>query len=93
MSASDGVANQGPPSSGSLNAKLQQIEEATVRVPYHGDAHRSIFAQAPVDNLDTSMRAGTRGPTELAESVARERISHFDHERSVLARLGLTKLN
>lgn len=83
MSASDGVANTSAPKapSVSLNAKLQQIEAATVRCPADGDVHRSIFASVPVDNLDTSMRAGTRGPTELAEPIARERISHFDHER------------
>lgn len=34
--------------------------------------------QAPVDNLDTSMRAGARGPTSIDDPVARERISHFD---------------
>ncbi|KAK4057357.1 catalase 1 [Microbotryomycetes sp. JL221] len=80
MQATDGVANtQGPPSG--LNAKLQQIEAATVRTPYHGSHHLSLFSQAPVDNLDTSMRAGTRGPTEISDPIARERISHFDHER------------
>lgn len=25
--------------------------------------------------------AGARGPTEISDPVARERISHFDHER------------
>ncbi|KAK4052849.1 catalase 1 [Microbotryomycetes sp. JL201] len=80
MSASDGVANTSGAPSG-VNAKLQQIEAATVRVPFDGDVHRSLFSQAPVDNLDTSMRAGTRGPTEISDPIARERISHFDHER------------
>jgi catalase len=39
---------------------------------------RAIVGQAPVDNLDTSMRAGARGPTSIDDPVARERISHFD---------------
>ncbi|GJN93045.1 hypothetical protein Rhopal_006090-T1 [Rhodotorula paludigena] len=63
------------------NAKIAQLEGLTVRVPLDGDKHVSNFAQAPVDNLDTSMRAGPRGPTSIDDPVARERISHFDHER------------
>lgn len=31
--------------------------------------------------LQTSLRAGPRGPTSISDPVARERISHFDHER------------
>ncbi|GAA6057065.1 hypothetical protein JCM3770_001440 [Rhodotorula araucariae] len=63
------------------NAKLQQLEGFTTRYPLDGDKHVSVFSQAPVDNLDTSMRAGPRGPTSIDDPVARERISHFDHER------------
>lgn len=77
----DGVAQYNKPKPGTQNAKLEQLEQVTVRCPADGDRHVSNFAQAPVDNLDTSMRAGYRGPTELAEPVARERVSHFDHER------------
>lgn len=58
------------------------MEEYTIRVPLDGEQVVTNFAQAPVDNLDTSMRAaGPRGPTEISDPVARERISHFDHER------------
>lgn len=46
--------------------------------------HTSVFANAPVDSLDNGMRAGARGPTTIDDPVARERISHFDHERFVL---------
>ncbi|GAA5838045.1 hypothetical protein JCM11251_006833 [Rhodosporidiobolus azoricus] len=63
------------------NAKISQLEEFTVRVPLDGDVHVSNFSQAPVDNLDTSMRAGPRGPTTIDDPITRERISHFDHER------------
>ncbi|GAA6015258.1 hypothetical protein JCM8202_002402 [Rhodotorula sphaerocarpa] len=65
----------------STNAKIAQLESFTTRIPEHGDKHVSVFSQAPVDNLDTSMRAGARGPTSIDDPVARERISHFDHER------------
>ncbi|GAA5880895.1 hypothetical protein JCM16303_005166 [Sporobolomyces ruberrimus] len=75
----DGIANTKRPTPS--NAKLAQLEEHTVRVPLDGDKHVSNFAQAPVDNLVTSMRAGARGPTSIDDPVARERISHFDHER------------
>lgn len=67
----DGIAQPTRPSTSSMNAKLQQLESITVRCPADGDRHVSNFAQAPVDNLDTSMRAGYRGPTEIADPVAR----------------------
>lgn len=41
-----------------------------MRVPLDGDAHVANFGQAPVDNLDTSMRAGERGPTTIDDPVA-----------------------
>ncbi|KPV72577.1 uncharacterized protein RHOBADRAFT_55678 [Rhodotorula graminis WP1] len=63
------------------NAKLDQLEGHTVRCPRDGDRHVGVFSQVPVDNLDTSVRAGARGPTSIDDPVARERISHFDHER------------
>ncbi|BGP19370.1 hypothetical protein JCM10213_000998 [Rhodosporidiobolus nylandii] len=63
------------------NAKIAQLEQFAVRVPTDGTQHVSNFAQAPVDNLITALKAGPRGPIELADPVARERISHFDHER------------
>ncbi|KAI5479923.1 hypothetical protein MNV49_002213 [Pseudohyphozyma bogoriensis] len=80
----DGIANDAKLKAERMagaNAKLKQLEEYTVRVPLDGNVHVSQFAQAPVDNLDTSMRAGERGPTSIDDPVARERISHFDHER------------
>ncbi|GAA5972111.1 hypothetical protein JCM3765_003423 [Sporobolomyces pararoseus] len=75
----DGVAHHSRPTPS--NAKLAQLEAHTVRVPLDGDHHVSNFSQAPVDNIQTSMRAGPRGPTSIDDPVARERISHFDHER------------
>ncbi|BGO94883.1 hypothetical protein NBRC10512_007170 [Rhodotorula toruloides] len=75
----DGVPQTARPTH--LNAKLAQLEGFTTRIPLDGDKHVSVFSQAPVDNLDTSMRAGPRGPTSIDDPVARERISHFDHER------------
>ncbi|GAA5960261.1 hypothetical protein JCM21900_002444 [Sporobolomyces salmonicolor] len=76
----DGVANTSRKEIGN-NPKLAQLEQFYMRVPMDGDKHVSNFAQAPVDNLDTSMRAGARGPTTIDDPVSRERISHFDHER------------
>ncbi|KAK4704954.1 catalase, partial [Phenoliferia sp. Uapishka_3] len=72
----DGVAQHSRPSSLTNSAKVNQLERFTVRVPLDGDAHVSPFAQAKVDNLDTSMRAGSRGPTSIDDPVARERIQH-----------------
>mgnify|MGYP001568210006 FL=1 len=74
----DGVAQHSRPSKLTNSAKVNQLEEFTVRVPLDGDAHVSPFAQAKVDNLDTSMRAGPRGPTTIDDPVARERISHCE---------------
>ncbi|GAA5902707.1 uncharacterized protein JCM6883_007214 [Sporobolomyces salmoneus] len=75
----DGVASHTRPTPS--NAKIAQLEQVTVRVPLDGDHHVSNFSQAPVDNIQTSMKAGPRGPTSIDDPVARERISHFDHER------------
>lgn len=74
--AGDGVANTSTPSNLTNTAKINQLEEFTVRVPRDGSVHVTPFSQTPVDNLDTSMRAGDRGPTTIDDPVARERISH-----------------
>lgn len=63
------------------NAKLQQLAAHVTAVPAHGTQQLSVFANAPVDNVDTSLKAGPRGPVSIDDPVARERISHFDHER------------
>ena len=79
--AGDGIAHPERPATKGMSAKLADLDRNTVYVPADGDQHTSVFGNNPVDNLDTSMRAGERGPTTIADPVARERISHFDHER------------
>ncbi|KAI9346776.1 catalase-like domain-containing protein [Zopfochytrium polystomum] len=61
-------------------AKLDQLAHYTVQVPADGSFHVTTFGSR-VDGLDSSVKAGPRGPVELADTVAREKISHFDHER------------
>jgi catalase len=36
----------------------------------------------PVSDNQNSLRAGERGPTLLEDFVLREKITHFDHERT-----------
>ncbi|GAA97650.1 uncharacterized protein L969DRAFT_24170 [Mixia osmundae IAM 14324] len=75
----DGLISHGPPPRG--NAKTDQLEQSTWRAPRDGTVHGTVFNNAPADNIDTSMKAGFRGPVTIADNVARERISNFDHER------------
>ncbi len=44
-------------------------------------AHLTTDQGVRVDNTDNSLRAGDRGPTLLEDFHAREKITHFDHER------------
>ena len=36
----------------------------------------------PISDNQNSLRAGTRGPTVLEDFILREKITHFDHERT-----------
>jgi catalase len=75
----DGLAHTSAPTK--MNAKLEQLEEYTVRVPRDGTVHKQVFNGAPTDNLDTSLKMGPRGEISISDQTARERISKFDHER------------
>ena len=44
-------------------------------------SHLTTDQGVRVDNTDNSLRAGERGPTLLEDFHAREKITHFDHER------------
>jgi catalase len=72
----DGQASTARPSSLVNSAKVNDLEKVTVRVPLDGDHHVTPFAQARVDDLDTSLRAGSRGPATLEDPVARKKIFH-----------------
>ncbi|MBP2326699.1 catalase [Kibdelosporangium banguiense] len=58
--------------------KDQQLE--SVRVENDG-THLTTQQGVRVDHTDDSLRAGSRGPTLLEDFHAREKITHFDHER------------
>ncbi len=57
--------------------KQAQLEEDR-RTP---GAHLTTDQGVRVDNTDNSLRVGERGPTLLEDFHAREKITHFDHER------------
>jgi catalase len=60
------------------DAKNQQLEGNRIRP----DGTRLTTHQGtPVDHTDDSLKAGERGPTLLEDFHAREKITHFDHER------------
>jgi catalase len=58
--------------------KDQQLE--SVRVNPQG-THLTTQQGVRVDHTDDSLAAGERGPTLLEDFHAREKITHFDHER------------
>ncbi|HWD06252.1 MAG TPA: catalase [Amycolatopsis sp.] len=60
------------------DAKDEQLET------YRSDPDGSFLTTQQgvrVDHTDNSLRAGARGPTLLEDFHAREKITHFDHER------------
>ncbi|PSL07060.1 catalase [Haloactinopolyspora alba] len=59
-------------------AKDEQLEHRRVR---SDGAHLTTEQGVRVDHTDDSLSAGERGPTLLEDFHAREKITHFDHER------------
>src|SRR5690348_6569802 len=60
------------------DAKQQQLEGYRVdRAAEYLTTQQGVR----VDHTDNSLRAGARGPTLLEDFHAREKITHFDHER------------
>ncbi|EJU01207.1 heme-dependent catalase [Dacryopinax primogenitus] len=60
------------------SAKARQLANYTIDVK--GCPLTSYFG-VPQADTDTSLKAGSRGPTLLEDYHNREKISHFDHER------------
>jgi catalase len=59
-------------------AKDQQLQECRVDLP---GTELTTQQGVRVDHTDDSLAAGERGPTLLEDFHAREKITHFDHER------------
>ncbi|MBO0777082.1 MAG: catalase, partial [Actinobacteria bacterium] len=60
------------------DSKQGRLEQARV----HADgAHLTTQQGVKVDHTDDALTAGDRGPTLLEDFHAREKITHFDHER------------
>ncbi|WP_304452971.1 catalase [Nocardiopsis sp. YSL2] len=59
------------------DAKDRQLDQ------HRTDSTESLTTETgtPVGNTDNSLRAGVRGPTLLEDFHAREKLTHFDHER------------
>jgi catalase len=68
----------GVPEDRPTNAKDEQLEDARID-PCDGPLTTEQGVR--VDNTDDSLKAGERGPTLLEDFHAREKITHFDHER------------
>src|ERR1700733_8339472 len=71
-------------------AKATELEIKQIKVP-GGETHQqagpselSITTNQglPISDNQNSLRAGTRGPTVLEDFILREKITHFDHERT-----------
>ncbi|NKQ57172.1 catalase [Amycolatopsis sp. K13G38] len=60
------------------DAKHEQLEAARVEA---GEGYLTTQQGVRVDHTDDSLSAGQRGPTLLEDFHAREKITHFDHER------------
>ena len=71
-------------------AKASELEIKQIKVP-GGETHQQAGLSdvpittnqgLPISDNQNSLRAGTRGPTVLEDFVLREKITHFDHERT-----------
>jgi catalase len=60
------------------DAKQQQLEDYRVN---RATGHITTQQGVRVDHTDDSLTVGERGPTLLEDFHAREKITHFDHER------------
>jgi catalase len=60
------------------NPKQQQLEGARVD---NGKGYLTTQQGVRIDHTDDALTAGERGPTLLEDFHAREKVTHFDHER------------
>ena len=60
------------------DAKQQQLDASRVS---RDTGYLTTQQGVRVDDTDNSLTAGERGPTLLEDFHAREKITHFDHER------------
>ncbi|MGP4017128.1 catalase [Saccharopolyspora sp. 5N708] len=60
------------------NAKQRQLDEVRKDLT---DTHLTTQQGVRIDHTDDALTAGERGPTLLEDFHAREKITHFDHER------------
>jgi catalase len=61
-----------------LNAKQQQLDDYRVN---QAAGYLTTQQGVRIDHTDDALTAGERGPTLLEDFHAREKITHFDHER------------
>ncbi|OBC10529.1 catalase HPII [Mycobacterium sp. 852013-50091_SCH5140682] len=60
------------------NPKQQQLDDARVD---NGKGYLTTQQGVRIDHTDDALTAGERGPTLLEDFHAREKVTHFDHER------------
>ncbi|AMW20024.1 catalase family protein [[Mycobacterium] chelonae subsp. bovistauri] len=60
------------------NPKQEQLDTARVG---RGSGYLTTQQGVRVDSTDDALAAGARGPTLLEDFHAREKVTHFDHER------------
>ncbi|MGH3636763.1 MAG: catalase, partial [Mycobacterium sp.] len=60
------------------NKKQQQLDDYRVN---RGTGYLTTQQGVRVDHTDDALSAGERGPTLLEDFHAREKVTHFDHER------------
>ncbi|WP_156038489.1 catalase, partial [Actinoalloteichus caeruleus] len=78
MSGPDPVSGNPPPTGRGADDKQRQLDAE--RVSADG-AYLTTQQGVRVDHTDDSLTVGERGPTLLEDFHAREKITHFDHER------------
>ena len=73
------------------NEKLKQLQQHHALGVHHmhgakaggGCPFLALQTGAIIGDDDHSLKAGIRGPTLLEDQALREKINHFDHERSM----------
>ncbi|KAG8955024.1 hypothetical protein FRC00_005636, partial [Tulasnella sp. 408] len=77
MSGAEGVEKAAQKATS--NAKQAQLADFTL--DYTKDRGIATHFGVLQSDTDTSLKAGVRGPTLIEDTHAREKITHFDHER------------
>jgi catalase len=76
------MATKKTPTPSNSASKAQTLPAETHQTAKEGEAHLTTNQGLPISDNQNSLKAGVRGPVLLEDFILREKITHFDHERT-----------